>query len=65
MFTVPAVTPVTSPVAGLTVARAGFAELHTPPDTIADNVVTALGHTSAVPMIIDPASGKGLTVTTA
>lgn len=56
---VPAVTPVTTPVEGLTVATAGVALLQVPPGVALLNVVVALTHTLVVPEI---AAGNGLTV---
>ena len=59
---VPDDTPVTTPVAGSTVATAGVALLHVPPAVASPNVVVDPTHTERVPVI---AAGNGLTVTVA
>ena len=62
MVAVPAATPVTTPVLA-TVAIPVALLLHAPPVVPLVNVVVPPAHTVAVP-VIEPALGKGLTVTT-
>ena len=61
MTDVPALTPVTRPVA-LIVATPVDTLLHTPPAAASVNWVVAVGHTVVVP-VIEPALGERLTVT--
>ncbi len=63
MVDVPAATPVTTPVA-LTVATPVDTELHTPPIAASVKLVVVVGQTTRPPVIV-PATGAGLTVTTA
>ncbi len=60
MNAVPAVIPVSSPEAALTVALAGILLLHAPPPGVAFSVVTLPIQTTAVPPIAD---GVPFTVT--
>ena len=60
---VPAVAPVTIPVA-VTAATAALLLLHVPPAVASDNVVVAPVHTVVVPVIV-PAVGVAVTVTVA
>ena len=55
----PALTPVTTPVVGCTVATAGVPELHVPPDTELLSVVVPPMQIVAVPLM---AAGMGFTV---
>jgi len=57
---VPAVTPVTTPVAGTTVALA-LPLLQVPPGTLSDKVIVEPIHTANVAPVI--AAGAGFTVT--
>jgi hypothetical protein len=59
---VPAVTPVTTPVA-LTLATPVDTELHTPPPAASVRFVVVVGQTVRPPVIV-PAFGAGFTVTT-
>ena len=63
MVDVPAATPVTMPVAPA-VAIPGDTELHTPPADASVKLVVVVGQTTNPPVIV-PATGDGLTVTTA
>ena len=57
----PAVTPITIPLAESTVAIAGFADVHTPPPIALLSVVVLPWHTVDEPVII-PAVGIASTV---
>jgi hypothetical protein len=59
---VSAVTPVTTPVVGFTVAADVFRLTHTPPGVVVLSVVVAKRHRLSVPVI---GAGVRLTVTTA
>ena len=59
MSTLPALTPVTTPVPAPTVAVDEFELLHEPPAVASDNVVVEPAHTLNVPLI---AAGVGSTV---
>ena len=59
---VPESTPLTWPVAGLTVAIAGALLVQVPPGTLLPSVVVPPTHTCGVPLI---SPGKGFTVSTA
>ena len=63
-MSVPAATPVTTPVDASTVAKTTFVLLHTPPVVASLSVVVAAGHTTAVP-VMAPAVGVVSMVTTA
>lgn len=60
MLAVPAATPPTIPVDGVTVTTAVFRLLHVPPNTVLASDIVAPGHTSEGPEIV-PATGNGIT----
>ena len=60
MSAVPAATPVTAPLAEVTVATAALPVVHVPPVTVLMNSVAAPAHTSGVPVM---AGGSPVTVT--
>ena len=62
MVDVPALTPVTTPLAS-TVALAGLTDVQAPPPAASAKFVVEPAHTVAVPVMV-PATGIGLTVTT-
>ena len=61
-MSVPAATPVRTPVVALIVAIAALLPFHVPPEVVLANVVTALTQTVELP---DIAAGAANTVTTA
>jgi hypothetical protein len=63
MLTVPALTPVTTPVDAFTVAVAVFEEDHVPPVVTLAKVVLEPTHTEVVP-VIAATVGSGFSVTT-
>ena len=62
MFAVPALTPVTTPVAGSIAATDAASLVQVPPVVVLVNVVVAVAHTDVVPPIAD---GAAFTVTVA
>jgi hypothetical protein len=62
MLTVPAATPVTTPVLAFTEAVVALAVLHVPPDTVLLNVMLLPSQTTAGPLNV-PAKGRGNTLT--
>lgn len=62
MVTLPAATPLTTPVAGLTVAKAALLLLQVPPLTASVNVMVEPAHTDDGPLIA-PAVGAAVIVT--
>ena len=58
MTAAPTATPVTMPVAAVTVAMPGFPLVHVPPDTALPSVVVPPKHTVVLPVIAE----TGLTV---
>jgi hypothetical protein len=61
MVTVPAATPVTTPVEAFTVAKAVFPLDQTPPVVVFANVIVEAAHTAVGPEIAGT-TGKGFTV---
>ena len=62
MVTLPAATPVTTPVLELTVAIAVLLEVQTPPLTLLVSAKVEPAHTPFVPPAIRPGDGNGLMV---